>query len=258
MTGPAMADLAVDLPIDYTPGDSQLRRLWHLHGVVVLHGFLPDGAIDAYCRAFEAGEGATGFGIGTAYRHVPELADLCCLNSLGQVLEEIIGEPAGVHLNLTGWVSTERNWHQDTYLNPPSVGDHYAAVWMALDDVHPDSGPFQYVEGSHRWPVITRDAIFAHIDPSEQADPNWPKTTERFVVPAWEAELERRRAEVTTHLPRRGDVLIWHSRLVHRGSPPRVPGMERRALIAHYSGLSHRPDMPAAQQHRHGGWYFPL
>jgi hypothetical protein len=33
--------------------------------------------------------------------------------------------------------------------------------------------------------------------------------------------------------------------------------MERRALIAHYSGINHRQDMPAARQHG-GGWYFPV
>jgi hypothetical protein len=34
--------------------------------------------------------------------------------------------------------------------------------------------------------------------------------------------------------------------------------MERRALIAHYSGIHHRHDMPSAQQNVDCGWYFPL
>jgi hypothetical protein len=34
--------------------------------------------------------------------------------------------------------------------------------------------------------------------------------------------------------------------------------MERRALIAHYSGLEHRHDMPHRAQHPGGGWYYQL
>ena len=33
---------------------------------------------------------------------------------------------------------------------------------------------------------------------------------------------------------RKGDVLIWHRRLVHRGSVAAVPGMRRPALVCDY------------------------
>lgn len=32
----------------------------------------------------------------------------------------------------------------------------------------------------------------------------------------------------------------------------------RPAFIAHLSGVTHRPDMPAALPHKAGGWYFPI
>ena len=50
-----------------------------------------------------------------------------------------------LHLNLTGWISSERNWHQDDYLNSAEINGWYLAVWMALDDVSPNSGPFQFI-----------------------------------------------------------------------------------------------------------------
>lgn len=192
----------------------------------------------------------------TPYMRHREIRDLLCDRDLAEVLFDAIGEPAGLHLNLTGWVSTQRNWHQDTYLNPPHVGDAYAAVWIALEDIHPDSGPFQYVPGSHRWPVVTQDKIAQYVD---LADPAWPTYSEAVLTPLWEAEIRRRKATVVTHLPKRGDLLIWHSRLVHRGSAPNVPGMRRKALIAHYSGIHHRQDMPPAVEHQPGGGlFFPL
>lgn len=189
------------------------------------------------------------------YMTHPALRALCCDGDLGTVLEALTGDEMGVHLNLTGWVSTERDWHADSYLNEPEVGDFYAAVWIALGDIHPDSGPFQYVPGSHRWPQITRETIATYYD---IGDASWPKRSEGLLTELFEAEIRERQAEVVTYLPKAGDVLIWHGRLLHRGSKPNLPGIARPALIAHYSGIHHRPRMPQAVQHESGGWFFPI
>jgi hypothetical protein len=42
---------------------------------------------------------------------------------------------------------------------------------------------------------------------------------------------------------------------MHRGSVPRVPGMPRRSLITHYTGINHRPDLPDRAQDAGGGIY---
>ena len=165
--------------------------------------------------------------------------------------------PMGVHLNLTPWVTTERNWHQDGYLNPDHVTDHYLAVWVALDDIHPDSGPFEFAPGSHRLPKITHDRMLASLTEKEQASPMWPKYSERILTPLFERLIVKAGMSVATYTPKRGDVLFWHARLLHRGSMANVPGMERRALIAHYSGIHHRPDMPPAVPYG-DGYLFPI
>ena len=133
-----------------------------------------------------------------------------------------------LHLTLTGWVSTERNWHQDDYLNPPFVNSWYAAVWVALDRIDPDSGPFEYVPGSHAWPLLRGDKVRAHMleEEAEARDPEtgaglWPTLSEKLVVPAIEAELASKQSRTEHFLAEKGDVLIWHGRLMHRGSSPR-------------------------------------
>ena len=192
----------------------------------------------------------------TPYMRHEALMRLCCDGTLAAALHDLMGEPAAVHLNLSGWVTTERNWHQDTYLNEPEVGDYYAAVWIALGRINPDSGPFEFIPGSHMWHRLTRDKIAPHVN---MTDPAWPKHTEDFLTPLVEAELQDRPfTKVVQHLPDTGDVLIWHPRLYHRGSKANVPGAYRPALIAHYSGIHHRPAMPAPIQHSAGGWFFPI
>jgi ectoine hydroxylase-related dioxygenase (phytanoyl-CoA dioxygenase family) len=191
----------------------------------------------------------------TPYMDHPALLALACNGALADLLEELIGEPMGVHLCLTGWQSTRRDWHRDQYLNEPYVGGFYAAVWLGLDDIDPDSGPFQYVIGSHTGNPISQRKIRRALGINGYG-PDWPKHSERILTPLFKEQLDS--ARVTTHLSTRGEVLVWHGRLLHRGSVPINPALERRALIMHFSGINHRPDMPPANRHANGGWYFPL
>ena len=243
-TLPWLDQLSVDAS-RLTPEQAQWRR----EGVATLEGFLPDDLVDAYIARRER-EDIVGWVSPTPYEHVPELRALALYRPLTQLMRDLVGEEMMLHLALTGWMSSERAWHQDDYLNPPGVNSWYAAVWMALDTIHPDSGPFEYYPGSHRWPLLRGDKVRSFMTDEERAERDslgvnqWARITERFVLPAVEAEAVRRRTPIKQFLGKRGDVLIWHGRLMHRGRKPNVPLMERRSLITHYSGINHRPDMP--------------
>ena len=234
---------------------------WRRDGVVELRRFMPPELVDAYV-AFRAGAtGPGGWAMPTPYLHVPELRALALYPPLMQTLESLVGEKMMLHLALTGWRSTEREWHQDDYLNPPFVAGWYAAVWMALDDISPDSGPFEYLPGSHRWGLLRMDKVRSFLTEEElnRREPDsganqWPKYAERFVTPAVDRRIEQSGLPIRSFLARKGDVLIWHGRLMHRGSLPRVAGTERRSLITHYSGVNHRPDMPNRAE-EHGSAY---
>lgn len=189
----------------------------------------------------------------TPYMRVASIRRIAAV--FATALRALLGEDGGMHLNLTGWVTTTRDWHQDSYLNPAHVGDAYAAAWIALDDVHPDSGVFQYVPGSHRWPQVTRDKIGEHVDLS---DPRWPILSEQVLSPLFEEEIKRREAEVVRYVPNGGDVLLWHGRLLHRGSLAHTTGAYRPGLIIHFSGVETRRDFPRAKLAAEGGYIFPI
>lgn len=282
-----LADLAGPIDEDLPPldrldtGTDGTSAEWVTDGVMHLPGLIPDAVVDAYCGRFitdaaaRAGAGGRsrdalrdyfaelghGYGIGTPYLHVPELRDVALHRDLAAVLEAILGEPAGMHLNLTGWKSTQRAWHQDRYLNPPCVGNWYIAAWIALDDIDPDAGPFEYVPGSHRWPSIDQARMLAVMG-EDGSDPDWPWRSEAILGPLFAAETVARGGHVAQFIAKKGDVLLWHPNLCHRGSIPRDSLLARRALIVHYSALSRRCDMRGRERRWQSaaadGWFFAL
>src|ERR1700722_7405006 len=235
---------------------SPSQRSWCDNGYVILSKFIPDDLIDRYCAVRKHLNMTGGWPSPTPYLAVPEIRDLCLYGKLSDMLAHLLGEPMALHLNLTGWVSTERDWHQDDYLNPPEVNSHYAAVWIALDEIKPDSGPFEFVPGSHRWPFIRQANVLSLLGREDNADPSWPWDSERLLTPFFESEITRHGCGIKQFLANKGDVLIWHSRLLHRGSLAERPDAERRAMIAHYSAVSRRSDMPTTRRHPGGGLYF--
>jgi hypothetical protein len=249
------------------PNDHRPHEIppWEENGVFLAEGLIPDSLIDAYVRERRKILGNTdrwfhGWPNPTPYMQVESMRGIALYRPLMGLLKALIGEEAGLHLCLTGFQSTERAWHQDRYLNPEGVGERYIAAWIALDDVHPDSGPFQYVPGSHRWPVIERkrvwDRMAAMGHPFDHR--TWPSDSQGWVGEACADEIARRGAEVVPFLARRGDVLFWHASLMHRGSAPRDILHERRALICHYSAVSARPDMPTPVRTPEGSSFFPI
>ncbi|MDP1821579.1 MAG: phytanoyl-CoA dioxygenase family protein [Acidimicrobiales bacterium] len=234
------------------------QRQWREQGYVLKRGLVPDHLLDAYWERRLRLDRPHGWSSTAPYMHVPEVLHLAVHRPLLDVIDSLIGEPMAVSLNLTGVVSTERNWHQDDYLNPPDVRGWYAAAWFAVGDIDPASGPFQFVPGSHRWPVLRRDRVRQFLTAEERNSPQWPRYTERFLDEILEAEIARRQAPVETFLGEKGDVLIWHSRLVHRGSLASVPGTVRRSFISHYTGVHHWPGSHEVGVTTSGGRYMKV
>lgn len=241
---------------------SEAGKSWQKDGVLIAKQLIEHDLIDQYCsdwiqhnRIDHSRPG--GYPGPCPHMHVESLLRLATHQNIREIINHLIGEEMGVHLCLTGWRSTERNWHQDGYLNPDENRDHYIAVWIALDDIDADSGPFEYIPGTHKLPRITRHNTVNKLEPHER-DEFWPKHSERFLTPLFETLRSSHQLQSQRFLAKKGDVLFWHARLMHRGSAPNNPDLDRKTAILHYSGIHHRADFPAAKQFEDQGWYFPI
>jgi hypothetical protein len=233
------------------------QKFWRDNGYVIKRGFIPDEMLDRYTEIRRRHPSVNGWSCPVPYMHVAEVRDLSLYPPMMDLMERLVGEEMGLALNLTGWVSTDRNWHQDDFLNPFFINSWYAAAWIALDDIHPDSGPFEFVPGSHKWPVMRSQKVRLYLQPGERDTPHWPKLAERVINTVAEAKIAESGLPIERFHAKKGDVLIWHGRLMHRGTVANVPGMKRPSLIAHYSGLSHRVDMSPLRD-ANGKIYFNL
>jgi hypothetical protein len=134
------------------------------------------------------------------------------------------------------WVeSTEGSaWHQD--FHPILEGGRILGLWVALEDIAPEAGPFRVISGSHLddfaadWRALARAAARAQ----------WVDGTDpRGEAGAWLAhEVDRALLAAGRHaeelLPAAGDVIVWDGRLIHGSRPPRAhTGRTRRSVLLH-------------------------
>jgi len=131
------------------------QQLWRDQGYLIKRNFIPHSLIDEYLeirRKLKLGSGV--FPDAHPFLYASAIRDMCCSRELHYLLVDLIGEEMGLHFTLNEFKSSERGWHQDDYFNPENIMARYLAIWMAMGDIHPDSGPFEFVSGSHKWPCL--------------------------------------------------------------------------------------------------------
>jgi len=143
------------------------------------------------------------------------------------VLRTLLGTEPILWQSLNFKWGTAQGLHQDTlYLPPPNERD-MLAIWIALEDIHPQSGPLRYLGGSHRIPPFRFSTGKMRFIPEE--------------VPQWEDHISRYRQEMklseSHFLAKRGDVFIWHAYLVHGGADIGNFDLTRRSYVCHYYSL---------------------
>jgi ectoine hydroxylase-related dioxygenase (phytanoyl-CoA dioxygenase family) len=119
-------------------------------------------------------------------------------------------------------------WHQDSYYfrydRQPQVG-----VWVALSPATPENGCLWVLPGSHR-----TGTIFGHV-PDRR-----PEAMRGYLE-----IVDRDTSAETPALMETGDVLFFHSYLMHR-STDNVANYRRSAMVYHYGRAGTSPLTPDA------------
>lgn len=121
--------------------------------------------------------------------------------------------------------------HRDAAYFPLEPAAHLLGAWIALEDVHPDSGPLAYIPKSHRLPYFEFEDGRIAIRPEQES--YFP--AHRFNM----AQCVEEGLAEQLFKARQGEVMIWHASLIHGGSRPADSRRTRRSLVVHFSTRQH-------------------
>lgn len=150
---------------------------------------------------------------------------------------------------------SEQGAHQDFAYVQADILSHLAAAWVACEDTDEANGPLLFYPGSHRIPKFDFEngrIAYTAKDASRHA--------------AWEAHMknscERMGLKPRTFEAKKGDILLWHSALVHGGSRVLDRQRTRKSLVSHYSDIKAYPEdwrnkgKPPRRIEMNGGVYY--
>jgi hypothetical protein len=144
------------------------------------------------------------------------------------LLAKLWGRGAWPFQTLTFPVGTQQAAHSDS-LHFSSLPPRFmCGVWVAMEDVDGDSGPLEYVPGSHAWPIVDNAMIGRRGWQSDLASAQDP------YGPAWSALVAQRGGPVERFHARKGQALIWCANLLHGGAPQLDPRRTRWSQVTHY------------------------
>jgi len=164
-----------------------------------------------------------------AWTHVPAVRRLATADAVTSTLEALYGRRPVPFQTLNFRRGTQQETHSDL-LHFNSLPPRFmAGVWIALEDVQPQSGPLHYYPGSHRLPVYELHDLAMTSSSFSNRDQQYA-TYGQFVRDLIAAS----KLPKETLALRRGQGLIWSSNLLHGGEPIADPAATRRSQVTHY------------------------
>ncbi len=145
------------------------------------------------------------------------------------ILSFILGKEVLPFQTINFYKSSSQPAHSDAiHLTTEPLG-YSLGVWIALEDIQPGSGEFFYYPGSHKLQYIMNNDF---------------NTDKKFLIQTedlhhkYESKIaqiiEEKQLKAELFLPKKGDILIWHTNLIHGSVPKTNPILSRKSLIMHY------------------------
>ena len=170
------------------------------------------------------------------YFFSPASREILFADPITDFLRLVFDQYPELNQSLSFYRGSEQDIHQDTAFVRMNAPMKLAAVWVALEDVQAGSGELLYYPGSHRWEDYLFSGYFKHYDEERDGEAQLQHWYE------WIHQQGRAHGStLTSILPRKGDVFIWHAGLAHGGAAISRPGSTRRSLVGHYCPRGVRP-----------------
>lgn len=242
-----------------TPLRNSLISQWHDDGYVLFDNTIPEEKIDKIkecaeelrLRPYLGGEGFHTDRISLSHQILEDVLDVPFFPEIYHFIRYAMDDEPILLGSINFHVGTEQPAHQYLpffYVKPQNS---MVGIWLALEDIHPDSGPLFYYPGSHKFDMIRGEDIVArHPEFAEQVELAKSGNLEekeinklvsemQKILPVFwnelieEKNLKRKNLEI-----KKGQILVWHSKLLHGGSRISDPSKTRKSIVFHMIGES--------------------
>ena len=227
---------------------------WIDNGLVVFRGLVNKDKLESHKNIIDLersliNDGKNEFNlgdrIGQLHQKYENFLDIINEKILLDFITEVIDDEPCVMGSLNFERGSEQGLHSDCIFFWPEPSYQMVGVWVALEDISPNSGPLTYVPGSHKLPFYFVDDLCEKFPEAKKLvidgkngtnkDNNvselgnlWTKNLNELII---ENSLEERILQL-----RAGDVVVWHSQLVHGGSRVIDKKLSRKASVFHFIG----------------------
>ena len=165
--------------------------------------------------------------IGDLFLRSAEVREVLLAPPIKSFLEQILGDAPVLCNSLNMEHGSAQDYHADSIFMTPLTRGGLAASWIALEDVKAGSGPLRLYSASHLIPPYLFSNGETHVIESELAQ--WGQSMQR--------ELDARGLRAETVYPAAGDVIVWHSDIIHGAEPIADRALTRKSLVGHYFPL---------------------
>lgn len=228
-------------------GKSELALDWIENGVVIVPGFFEPDYLDTVWASFdrhvEQGK------IELEYAHddrdphyervinphhdISELGDFLNHPRMTGLAEFFLGRRVAPYQTILAPKGSNQLAHSDSIHMSTYPRGYLVAIWVAFEDIHPDSGPLEYYPGSHNLPYVSRGTCGIPAD--EYYKSGYKAYVEKY-EPYIQDLIADRGLEPAYFEAHKGDVLVWHANLLHGGKPREDISLTRKSVVAHYFG----------------------
>ena len=125
---------------------------------------------------------------------------------------------------------TEQPLHSDEIHFGSLPHGYLTGCWIALEDIHPDSGPLAVAEQSHDLPLFSFEDMNMSIPKSEI------ELKEYYTIyEEWVRNIIKSKNLKIKELPiKKGQCIIWSSNLLHGAYKIKNPSLTRKSLVIHF------------------------
>ncbi len=217
-----------DLALPAAALGADVDRVWREHPTDLAYAW--SGPLRSFAEADEPRDRRPSYRIADLHSHSEAALDLYLHPAIFRRVELALGVQAVATQSLYFEWGSQQALHRDPVFVQTLPPSHLIAAWIALEEIHPDSGPLVYMPGSHRLPYYQFAPGEFLFDQSRYG----PAEAEAM------AEHDRHQCAATGLAPEtllcpRGEVLLWHSSLLHGGSAVADPGRTRKSFVVHFS-----------------------